>query len=518
MEAPAEQKPSFFQQIGSLPANFWFANFMEILERLAFFGVRAVAPLYLVASPDTENGLGLTFSEKGVIFAVWALVQCLVPMVSGGYTERYGYRRSLAVAFIINIAGYLLMAQSGPITGHFVAQGWANAGFWVFLTAACCVGLGTAIFKPPCHGTVAKTTTEATSSMGWGIFYWVVNIGGAAAPMLAAPLRGEFDWHLVFYAAAFVTAANFLPAFLLYKEPEKSPPKEGEIEKGPLGVFGSSLWTMVSDVRLMAFLLIFSCFWLMFMQLWDLLPNFIDEWVDTSTLAPWYKMFSASWLLESGQVKPEMIININPWSIILLVIPISWLVGKINKVAAMVIGMLIALVGFVGAGLTGVGVVVALMVFIFTIGEMTCSPTFSAYVALIAPADKKALYMGYSNMPFAIGWFFGNLFGGFWYQAFSSKYDLAKRYLVDQADMARAAADKLSNDDALAAVAQHVTGSVEKLAEAQQALWDMYHPYVVWIYLGIFGLVGTIGMIIFYFATRRAIAAAQAARSDAATT
>lgn len=45
MESAAEAKPSFGQQIRSLPANFWYANFMEIFERLAFFGVRAIAPL-----------------------------------------------------------------------------------------------------------------------------------------------------------------------------------------------------------------------------------------------------------------------------------------------------------------------------------------------------------------------------------------------------------------------------------------------------------------------------------------
>ncbi len=511
----ANAKPSFFQTIRGLEPNFWFANVMEILERLAFFGARAVVPLYLVASPETENGLGVSFAQKGVILGVWALVQCLVPMVSGGYTERYGYRKSLAVAFVINATGYLLMAWSKPIADSLIssgmaAEGWGSAGFWVFMLAACCVGLGTAIFKPPCHGTIAKTTTEATSSMGWGIFYWVVNIGGALAPMLAAPLRGQFDWQNVFYAAALVTLVNFLPAFLLYREPEKSPPKEGEAEEGPIGVFFSSLATMFKDARLMIFLLIFSCFWLMFMQLWDLLPNFVDEWVDTANLAPIYKAVGGEgWVLDSGQVKPEMIININPWSIILLVIPISWLVGKVSKVAAMVIGMLIALVGFVGAGMTMTGWVVALMLLIFTIGEMTCSPTFSAYVGLIAPPEKKALYMGYSNMPFAIGWFFGNIFGGFWYEAFSSKYELARRYLVDQTGITRAAADELNNQEAIEAVANAVAGDPTAIAQATQTLWNTYDPWIVWIYLGIFGFVGTVGMILFYFATRKAVAAAQ---------
>jgi len=100
-----DKKTSFVAQVRSFPANFWFANVMEMLERLAFYGTRAIAPLYLVASTQ-NNGLGLDYKEKGVIYAVWAVLQCMIPMVSGGYTDRYGYKKSLTVAFIINIIGY----------------------------------------------------------------------------------------------------------------------------------------------------------------------------------------------------------------------------------------------------------------------------------------------------------------------------------------------------------------------------------------------------------------------------
>lgn len=506
MEAsPSARKPSFYAQVRGLPANFWFANFMEIIERLAFFGVRAIAPLYLVASAE-RNGLGLGFEQKGYIYMWWALIQCLVPMVSGGYTERYGYRKSLAVAFTLNIVGYIGMAQSKPIADALVAGGWSGAHYWVFLGAACFVAMGTAIFKPAVHGTIAKSTDEATSSMGWGVFYWVVNIGGALAPMLAAPLRGEINWHYVFYGAAVVTALNFLPAFTLYKEPEKEPVKEGETEKGPVEVFVSSISTVFKDLRLVVFLLIFSCFWLMFMQLWDLLPNFVDEWVNTADLAPYFGFFSESWLLESGQVKPEMIININPWSIILLVIPISALIGRVSKVAAMVVGMLISLVGFVATGSTMLGYFAVLMILLFSIGEMTCSPTFSAYVGLIAPKDKKALYMGYSNIPFAIGWAAGNGIGGRMYENMSSKFNLARDYMIDRLGMPAETVKELGNEEVMEALAAGLNGAT--VDQATRVLWDAYEPWRVWWYLGAFGLAGTIGMIVFYFATRKKTAAA----------
>ena len=448
MEQSAQRKESTLSLVFSLPANFWYANLMEIFERLAFFGVRAIAPLYLIAQSH-ENGLGLSYTQKGSIYAWWALIQCLVPMVSGGYTERYGYRKTLAVAFLINIVGYLTMAQSKPITDMLAAAGHPGMGYWVFLTAACLVALGTAIFKPPCHGTIAKTTDEKTSSMGWGLFYWVVNIGGALAPMAAAELRGEIDWHYVFYGAAVVTLLNFLPLFILYREPPKTPPAEGEQPKGAIDVFFHSIFTILKDFRLVVFLLIFSCFWLMFMQLFDLLPNFIDEWVDSSDVAVIAGKISDGWVLANGQTKPEILINIDAISIIALVLVISWMIRKINKVVAMVIGMLISLVGFVGAGYTQLGWICALMIFIFAIGEMTCSPTFSAYIGLIAPKDKKALYMGYSNIPFAIGWALGNLVGGYFYDHYGAKDTLALKYLATDTKLVARAAQAADWSDAL---------------------------------------------------------------------
>jgi len=500
-----DKKTSFVAQVRSFPANFWFANVMEMLERLAFYGTRAIAPLYLVASTQ-NNGLGLDYKEKGVIYAVWAVLQCMIPMVSGGYTDRYGYKKSLTVAFIINIIGYAGMARSGWAAEYLVGQGWEGAGFWVFMVAACLVGTGTAIFKPPIAATVARCSNEETSSMAWGIFYWLVNIGAGIAPMGAAYLRAEIDWDLVFYGAAIVTACNFLPMLLLYREPEKiEPAEESDRTRSPVGVFVSSIVTIIKDLRLMVFLGIFSCFWLMFMQLWDLLPNFIDEWMDTSDVAGFFGSISSTWITEGGQTKPEIIINIDSIAIIALVIPVSWLVGKISKISAMIIGMLISLVGFVAAGTTSVGLVCCAMVFVFSIGEMACSPTFSAYIGLIAPKDKKALYMGYSNIPYAIGWGVGGLVGGYLYDSIASKFKLARHYLVDHFGMdPDAVMDEkfIPNDEVIETLAWLMgPGDGISTQEATQMLWNLHHPYMVWYYLGAIGLLGTIGMTLFYFAT-----------------
>jgi MFS family permease len=174
----------------------------------------------------------------------------------------------------------------------------------------------------------------------------------------------------------------------------------------------------------------------------------------------------------------------------------------------MIIGMLISLVGFVGAGATGIGWFCCAMILVFSIGEMTCSPTFSAYVGLIAPKDKKALYMGYSNIPFAIGWALGNLIGGTLYERISSKINLARDYMVEQLLISSEFVMGLEDGQVMTTLVEKMsTGDTPvTVQEATRVLWDNYRPDMVWYYLGIIGLAGTLGMTIFYFATRKRIA------------
>jgi MFS family permease len=469
-------KASVRSQIRGLKSNFWIVNWLEANERLAFFGARAIAPLYMVAS-FAKNGLELSFGEKGMIFSIWALVQCLVPMVSGGFTDEFGYKKSLYVAFAINIGGYLLFANA--------------SGFWTCLAAACAIGLGTAIFKPPVQGTIAKASTDENSSIAWGIFYWMVNVGGFLAPLLAALVRGETNWRLVFFCAAGVTAFNYLPTMFFYREPERVRKERKTVKQ----TFIETITTL-KDKNFLIFLAIFSGFWFMFMQLWDLLPNFIDEWVNTKDIAPFFGTLNHGWLLSTGMVKPEILINIDSFAIIALMLPIAWLTGKFHPMVALIGGMVISLVGFFGSGCTNIGFMVALAIFVFAIGEMWCSPKFSEYIGLTAPADKKALYMGYSNIPFAVGWGAGNLISGYLYDSLGSKINFARQWLLQHG---RTDALSLNQDDVMNEMAKTMNGTVD---DATKLLWNQHHPWIVWVILGAIGAFATVLMLFYYLKTR----------------
>src|SRR5688572_7283830 len=93
----ADAPTSLGAQFGSLDRVYWIANWMEMFERLAYYGLRTVVPIYMVLSVQ-QGGPEFDHVQKGQIFAVWAAIQSFVPIFTGGYADRYGYKLTVAAA------------------------------------------------------------------------------------------------------------------------------------------------------------------------------------------------------------------------------------------------------------------------------------------------------------------------------------------------------------------------------------------------------------------------------------
>jgi dipeptide/tripeptide permease len=470
------RRESLIKQFLSMNRPFWMVNIMEMLERLAYYGVRVVIPIY-IAQADEPGGLHFSQTDKGIIFLWWAIFQSLTPMISGGFADRYGYKKTIAASVIIKIIGYLLMAT--------------QTDFWPFLIGCCTLALGTAIFKPGVQGTMCQTLTKRNSGVGWGTFYMLVNVGGFLGPPLAHFLYG-ISWPTVFYGCAAIVSLNLL-MLLTYKDPSAG----GDQTGNPFRV----LWVTIQNIfnlRLVIFIAIMSGFWLMFMQLFDMLPNFIVDWVDSSAMVR--DLGLPDWMLQihtdrAPQVAQEWLINANPGLIIIGVVLISWLVSKMRRITSITIGITIASLGLIMAGFTTSGYICLAGILTFSIGEMLSSPKMNEYLGVIAPEGKKGLYMGYANIPQGVGWAFGSWYAGSVYDRLGDKANLALDYLAKNynlTDVARTnAMDKLVE----------VTGMTHQ--QATNVLWDTYDPYSLWYRFAAVGLASAVGMLLYGMWVRR---------------
>lgn len=185
------------------PLTFWIANTMEIFERMAWYGFFAVSSLYITGAVK-DGGLGFTDEDRGVLQGVVTFFLYLFPVVSGTLADRYGFKKILFTAFAILVPAYFLLGQFKT--------------FPTFFFAFMLVALGAGTFKPVIIGTISKTTNEKTGSMGFGIFYMMVNIGGFLGPVVAGIMRA-ISWEYVFMASSVWIAINFIFVSFFYKEP-----------------------------------------------------------------------------------------------------------------------------------------------------------------------------------------------------------------------------------------------------------------------------------------------------------
>jgi dipeptide/tripeptide permease len=459
-----------FRQLGTMGRPYWMVNIMEMFERLAYYGVRVVIAIY-ICQADEIGGLHWTAIEKGQILGVWTIFESFIPLFSGGLADRYGFKRTISVSVGIKVLGYVLMAT--------------QTSYWPFLIGCCTLALGTGLFKPGVQGTMCQAMTKKNSSVGWGTFYMLVNIGAFLGPPLAHYLHG-YGWPAVFYGCAAIVSVNFL-MLLTYTDP----PSGGKKEDG----FLKTLWVTIVkffNVRLIVFILIMAGFWAMFMQLFDMLPNFIVDWVDSSRLVA--DLGLPDWMLQRNslrgpQISQEWMINMNSGLIVVGVVFISWMVSRMRRTHSIFLGIVCASLGLVLAGFTTAGAFCLAGILVFSVGEMLASPKMNDYLGVIAPPGEKGLYMGYANVPRGIGASLGAWIAGHVYDDMGDKANLAMDYLSKNFNVT-----EITRPEAMNKLVE-LTG--QSHAEVTSMLWDTYNPYELWYRFAAVGIASAIAMLFY---------------------
>jgi len=504
-DQPAAPRPKFGR-------TFWILNSVEMWERLAFYNLRVMAPIYIMQA-DNPGGLHLTAMDKGTIYAWWAAFQSLLPIVTGGLADRFGFKRTLGFSITLMMLGYLLIA--------FLRDVAFMSNYWALFLGIMTLATGTAFFKPSLQGSLAHSMPVGATSVGWGIFYWIVNIGAfvghylpslllTLSAVLPGPLHATANspqaWRNLFLASAFFSSFNLL-LLLTFRDVPSGASKTETV--------GAVLWRTLTNIlerRLLAWMAIMSCFWLMMYQLWDLQPNFIADWVDSGPMAGmlgWLPEIMQRALIEQtarGPMIPQQVLlSFNAFFIILGVVGVSWLTRKMRTLESMLIGMILAVIGVLVSGWTQSGWMLVAGILFFSLGEMSTGPKKSEYLALIAPPGKKGLYLGYVNIPVGVGVYFGSAIAGYVYGRFGEKAVLALRYIAEHTPFGRgkgwngdvATLERVLDLPRPAAMAklQELTGLDS--SGATQMLWETYHPHYVWLPFALIGVVAAIGLWIF---------------------
>lgn len=367
------------------PGVFWVANQIEILERFAYYGIYMGFGVYM-------SSLGFSRGQLGIVQSVFLFMSYLIPVISGTFADKYGFKKVLIVAYLAYFPAILLLLVTKTFSGIALTM----------LT----IGLAAGIFKPLVAGTIRCVTDKSNKTLGFGIFYAMVNVGGTFGPIVAGKLRA-ISWNYAFLAAAVSIGVMLLVTVFFYKEPER------EIEGISLSQKFKDIGIAFSDLKFSMFIVLLGIFfWLPFWAFFNLCALYVEEHLDTVQLYLSIKGvfgagFASIFSEDVGGVRRILgeTISSTGYIIIIFQILVSRIIEKSKAIPTFLFGLFVAALGF---GVLGYSIIAApaflfLGIFLFAIGEMISSPRIQEFITWIAPKEKAGLYMGMNFIAILIG-------------------------------------------------------------------------------------------------------------------
>lgn len=412
MDATHDAKPRF-------PSSFWSANLTELFERAAYYAMASFVVIYL-----GQLGFGDYWPSFINSSVLWFLVYFL-PLLSGTIADQIGFKRALLIAFVLVGAGYFLMGYPVWFGGATLSQTIASevtVGMSVVVPIAAAVlliGIGGSFVKPCIAGTVQKTA-GARKTLGFAIFYMIINIGSLVGRFISYKVRKTpgFDLSIIFAVSLVAALVAFFVVLFLYKDPDA---EMGITEKKPSKSIGEILLGMVKVLqngRFVMFLVVSSGFYFIYNQVYNLLPLYTKKTVE---LSPAMDIYTAA----------------NPFVIVTCQLLITKAFGKLPPIKSIFIG--IAIIGasmlinivplYMAGGVTAMAgsllpmgsLFIMLTVAMIAFGELFNSSRLYEYIGSLSPKGQEGLFQGYANLPMAIGSIIGGPAGAWLFNAVMCK-------------------------------------------------------------------------------------------------
>jgi len=401
---------------------FWVANISEIFERLSYYGAFASLALYL------HEKLNFSTEQTGTLTGIFGGMVWFLAIFGGAAADRLGFRRALASAYLILAGAYFLI---GSIAAPWLAPVRNLVPLGLFVGVILILpALGISMVKPCVVGTTARASKENVRSIGYSIYYTMVNLGGAAGPYFASWAHRNLGVENVYRVASLSVFAMFFVVLIFFREPRKPgdapPPSIAAVARNFCVVLGNYrlvlpvlgvaillgiatwvysvavpwwIWAGVAALvlagisRFMWFLVIFTGYWVVFWQQYISLPGYIHRYINSGA-------------------DVEMILVTDGVTVICLTLAVNILIRKIPAFQAVILGTVITSLSWVIVAVhpTIWGAVLAL--FVLALGEITQQPPYYDYISRLAPPGQQGTYMGFAFLPIGIGSLIGGWFGG----------------------------------------------------------------------------------------------------------
>ena len=404
----------------NFPPSFWTANSIELIERAAYYSMASFMVIYL------HETLGMRPATATLLNGaiLWGLIYFL-PILSGTLADKYGYKRSLKVAFLMISLGYFIMGNIQRFWPALLGGRTAQVIDYTIpvVLGIVLIGMGGSIVKPCIAGTVQKTSgTRAT--LGFGIFYMIINIGSITGRGVSYFIRTNLGIPAIFtYAATIFALIGLAVVLFVYKEPEyvsDGKKDDQKVQKRTLGQAVLGIFIVLRNLKFVFFLIVIGLFWVLYVQLYNLMPLFL-RYIDPNAPMELYTLANPVMIVALQLVITRIVKRWTPVKSIILGAGVTTAGMLLNILPPLFLSDLSQRVSLAGLTVPIVGIFLIVSIASMAVGEMMASPRVYEYLGGIAPKGQEGLYLGYANLPIALASMFGGPLGGRLFEKYISE-------------------------------------------------------------------------------------------------
>ncbi len=395
------------------PATFWTANMIELFERGAYYAVASFVVIYL------NETLGMAPTKATFLNGtlLWGLIYFL-PILSGTLADRFGFKKSLVLAFVLISLGYLTMGTLQQFWPALLGKEAALVDFTLpVIVGIVLIGIGGSFVKPCISGTVQKTS-GANTTLGFAIFYMVINIGSMLGRTTSYFVRVNFGIPAIFsWVATLFAFAGLLVVLFVYREPEYQQPLSANALQKPKTVKQAlvGMFTVLTNLRFVFFLIVIGFFWFIYVQIYNLIPLYL-RFIDKDAPVELYTLMNPIMIVCFQLLITKFSKNWTPLKSIMAGVGVTVAGMLLNILPTVLTGNATQSISIGAFAMPLAGIFILISLASMAIGEMLASPRIYQYIGAIAPKGQEGLYLGYANLPLALGTIVGAPIGGIMFE------------------------------------------------------------------------------------------------------
>ncbi len=362
---------AYIASFSGLPKVVWLLSLVVLVNR------SGTMVLFFMSLYVTEV-LHFGVSETGKIISVYGFGSLVGSFLGGWLSDKVGTRNIQLFSLLLSGIGFIVLGTLTTFTQIIIA-------FFLLAVVA-------EAFRPANVSAVAEATPPEKRARGYALNRLAINLGITIGPALGGFLAA-LNYHYIFWVDGVTSlgaAALFFLLFFFGKHFKHYKPESGS----DWGILPWKDWIFLATLGLILILA------MLFFQIFNTWPLYLRQ----------------DYRLVEAQI--GTLLALNGFMIILIEMPLIHRLEAVNPIKTIALGALLLFSGFALLPLSQSYGYAALLVIVWTVGEILVFPLMTTFIANRASDANRGKYVGMFIFTFSLALIIGPALGTWIYDSY----------------------------------------------------------------------------------------------------